>query len=96
MPVNILIRDVPDEVREALARSAHEKGQSMQAYLQDVLSAEARLSRNLGLIDAVRATIDSSVVEPTPDDWTTDYIRAQRQERSDQQMRVLTEGRDTA
>lgn len=46
MTVALQIRDVPDEVRDALAQRAAELGQSMQAFLLDVMAREARLTRN--------------------------------------------------
>lgn len=94
MAVNILIRDVPDEIRDSLAAMAKDQGQSMQVFLQDMLASRARLSRNMELIDAVRATIDRSRVEPMdPDVTVADIVREQRQERSENQMRVFDEWR---
>jgi hypothetical protein len=49
--VNILVRDVPDEVREALADMARRRGQSLQAYLISVLEVEAALSRNRAVLE---------------------------------------------
>jgi hypothetical protein len=46
MPVAIQIRDVPEEVRDALAEAAAERGQSMQTYLLNLVSDEARRKRN--------------------------------------------------
>ena len=51
MTVALQIRDVPDEVRDALARRAAEKGQSMQAYLLTLVSADARRSRMADMFD---------------------------------------------
>ena len=42
MTVALQIRDVPEEVRDAIAKRAAEKGQSMQAYLLELLSDDAR------------------------------------------------------
>jgi hypothetical protein len=42
----ITIRDVPDEVKEALARDARERGQSLQAFLLGVLGRQAAFQRN--------------------------------------------------
>jgi hypothetical protein len=46
MTVVLTIRDVPDEVRDALARDARERGQSLQAFLLSVLKRQAEFSRN--------------------------------------------------
>lgn len=44
--VAIQVRDVPADVREALAREARSRGESLQAYLLEVLEREARAARN--------------------------------------------------
>jgi hypothetical protein len=44
MAVALQIRDVPEEVRDALAKRAADKGQSMQAYLLNLVSEDARRS----------------------------------------------------
>lgn len=51
MPVAIQIRDVPEEVRDVIARRAAQRGQSMQLYLLDLLREEARAARNAELFD---------------------------------------------
>ena len=40
------IRDVPDGVKEALARDARERGQSLQAFLLGVLVRQAAFRQN--------------------------------------------------
>jgi plasmid stability protein len=45
MTVALQIRDVPEEVRDALAEAAAARGQSMQAYLLDLVAEEARIAR---------------------------------------------------
>jgi plasmid stability protein len=44
MTVALQIRDVPEEVRDAIAKRAAEEGQSMQAYLLNLVSEDARRS----------------------------------------------------
>jgi antitoxin FitA len=51
MTVALQIRDVPEEVRDALAEAAAERGQSMQAYLLNLVSDEARRRRNADVFD---------------------------------------------
>jgi antitoxin FitA len=92
MPVNILIRDVPDEVRETLAAVARARGQSMQAYLQEVLASQARLSRNMALIDAARATVATDeLARNLTAQGVVELIRRQRQEREDELVRRVVE-----
>jgi antitoxin FitA len=49
--VALQIRDVPDELRDRLSELAIERGQSLQAYLFDVISDEARRADNLAVLD---------------------------------------------
>ena len=42
----VTIRDVPDDVRDALAAQARERGQSLQAHLLEMLRQHARFARN--------------------------------------------------
>jgi hypothetical protein len=49
----VTIRDVPDEVRDALAREARERGQSLQSYLLGVLNRQAAFSGNRRILDEV-------------------------------------------
>ncbi len=44
--VALQIRNVPEEVRDALAERASQLGLSMQAFLLDLVKREARLARN--------------------------------------------------
>ncbi|MFP8882473.1 FitA-like ribbon-helix-helix domain-containing protein [Streptomyces mangrovi] len=48
--VALQIRDVPEEVRDALAARARENGQSLQAFLRALVVREASFSRNLELL----------------------------------------------
>jgi plasmid stability protein len=49
MAVALQIRNVPDEVRDALVERASQLGQSMQAYLLDLVQREARLASNASM-----------------------------------------------
>lgn len=44
--VSLQIRDVPDGVRDVLASSAAARGQSLQAYLLELVRRDADLARN--------------------------------------------------
>lgn len=50
MSVALQIRDVPEEVRDALASAAAERGQSLQAYLLEMIRREVRIRRNVDII----------------------------------------------
>ncbi|NGO80601.1 hypothetical protein G6045_33825 [Streptomyces sp. YC504] len=49
--VALQIRDVPEDVRDRLAAIAAERGQSLQAYLYDVVTDEARRRDNLAVLE---------------------------------------------
>jgi len=49
--VALQIREVPEELRDRLSELARQRGQSLQAYLFDVLSDEARRQDNLVVLD---------------------------------------------
>src|SRR4051812_33278230 len=48
--VALQIRDVPEEMRDKLAAIAGERGQSLQAYLFDVIQDEVRRKDNLAVL----------------------------------------------
>ena len=58
--VALQIRDVPDEVRDRLAAAAARRGQSLQAYLLDLVKADARRDRNRELIATLRGRTDGT------------------------------------
>ena len=49
------IRNVPEDVRDALAERASQLGQSLQAFLLDLVKREARLTRNSRMFDRTAA-----------------------------------------
>lgn len=61
--VALQIRDVPDDVRDVLAAHARAQGQSLQAFLLDLVRREAGFARNQALLadlnwsDGSRATL---------------------------------------
>lgn len=79
MSINLLIRDVPDAVRDALAKRARARGQSMQTYLYEMVTADARRSDNIALLDAVRA-VGGGVVDARPGE-TAEMLRSLRESR---------------
>lgn len=55
------IRDVPEDVRDTLARAAAGQGRSLQAYLLELVRREALARRN---IDIVYSTADVRIEIP--------------------------------
>ncbi len=51
MSVAIQIKDVPEEVRDAIAARAAARGQSTQVYLRSLLEREFRAERNRLLLE---------------------------------------------
>ena len=51
MSVAIQIKDVPEEVRDAIAARATARGQTTQVYLRAMLEREFRAERNKRLIE---------------------------------------------
>lgn len=49
--VALQIRDVPEELRDRLAAIAEERGQSLQAYLFDLVRDEVRRRDNLAVLE---------------------------------------------
>ncbi len=50
MSVVLTIRDVPEAVRDELAREARDRGQSLQAYLLGLLARQASFAQNRQII----------------------------------------------
>jgi hypothetical protein len=50
MTVTVTVRDVPEDVRDALTRTARSRGQSLQAFLMSLLKQQAAFSRNAELL----------------------------------------------
>jgi plasmid stability protein len=69
MVVALQIRDVPEDVRDAIAQRAARQGQSVQAYLLDLVQREARMLRNAA---AFERTAGSRIV--IPDGLTPEQI----------------------
>lgn len=76
--VALQIRDVPEDLRDRLAELAHERGQSLQAYLFDVLQDEARRQDNLAVLDRFGKGSYGSRLSPAD---ISEALRAGRAER---------------
>jgi antitoxin FitA len=65
--VALQIRDVPESARDALARQAKAKGQSLQSYLRELVLREASFTSNLRILEEI-STWDRSGSDATLDD----------------------------
>ena len=66
MTVAVQIRDVPEDVRDALTAEARRRGQSVQAYLLALVEHEARAVQNAAAFTrthALRVTLSTDPVE---------------------------------
>ena len=77
--VAIQIRDVSPDVRDALAKEAESRGESLQMFLLDILELEARKAKNRALMKNLPN------LEPLPKTSinTVELIRELREERTD-------------
>ncbi len=76
--VALQIRDVPDEVRDALAEQARARGQSLQAYLLELVETQARRMRNAALLDRFAGRSDGARSLPGE---TANELAEQREQR---------------
>lgn len=76
--IALQIRNVPDDVREALVERARAKGQSLQTFLLSLVEEEARRSTNAALLERFADRSDGSRL--TSDELTAevDHLRAER------------------
>ncbi|MER7460991.1 hypothetical protein [Micromonospora sp. NPDC126480] len=78
--VAIQIRDVPEDVRDALAAAAKARGQSLQAYLLELVQAQAKRLNNMSVLDRFSGRSDGTLSIPGE---TSAELADQRQERED-------------
>ncbi|GEL16514.1 FitA-like ribbon-helix-helix domain-containing protein [Pseudonocardia asaccharolytica] len=80
MSTVITIRDVPDDVKDVLAREARSAGQSLQAFLLGVLKQQAAFGRNRQIIAEIERDLarGGGVGDDAPD--AADVLRAERAE----------------
>lgn len=76
--VALQIRDVPEDVRQALAERARARGQSLQAFLLSLVEDEARRSANLALLDRFVGREDGSRLSVSVATDALDRARAER------------------
>ncbi len=85
--VALQIRDVPEDVRRALAERARTQGQSLQALLLRVVTDEARRSANLALLARFEGRDDGSRMSAA---GVVEALDAARVERDAQLVRVVS------
>lgn len=83
--VNIQVRDVPEQVRDAFAEAARTRGQSMQAYLRNLREEDAQRADNVRLLREVADMGGGHVA--VADDAASELaaIRSDRDERNKSQ-----------
>lgn len=77
--VALQIRDVPDDVRQALASRAATRGQSLQSFLLTLLTDEARRSTSLAMLEHFGGRGDGSRLTSTQVTEALDHARRQRE-----------------
>ncbi len=78
--VALQIREVPDDVRQTLADRAAACGQSLQSFLLSLVTAEARRSTNLALLERFDGRHDGSQLSTMQVTEELDEARASREE----------------
>ena len=73
--VALQIRDVSEDVRDALVVQAKVRGQSLQAYLLDLVETQARRLRNVSALEAFTGRSDGTRSLPGE---TADELAEQR------------------
>jgi hypothetical protein len=76
--VALQIRDVPEELRDRLSELASQRGQSLQAYLFDVVRDEARRQDNLAVLARFGKGAYGTRLSPADVDGALRAARAER------------------
>lgn len=77
--VALQIRDVPDDIRQALAERAAARGQSVQAFLLTLVTDEAHRSSNLAVLERFAGRQDGSQLSSAQVTEALDQARAGRE-----------------
>lgn len=77
--VALQIRDVPESVRDDLARAAKARGQSLQSFLREVIDREARAARNR---EFLRTYVPPQRNKDVPPLDVVEYLEREREERT--------------
>lgn len=78
--VALQIRNVDDDVRDALVARARAKGQSLQAYLLEMVRDDARRATNLAILERFQGRHDGASL---PAGAAAEELRALRAEREE-------------
>lgn len=76
--VALQIRDVPEDVRDALAEQARVRGKSLQGLLLELITVEARRARNIALLDQFDSRDDGANLSADELLGSLDDARAER------------------
>lgn len=88
MSVAVTIRDVPEDVRDALGQYARQQGQSLQGFLLGLLTRQARFAQNQSILAAVGGELSAGgggAGADAPD--AADVLAAARAERDSRPAR---------
>lgn len=77
--VALQIREVPDDIRQALADRAAARGQSLQSFLLSLVTDEARRSTNLALLERFGGRQDGSQLSTRRVTEALDQARTDRE-----------------
>lgn len=86
--VAIQIRDVPENIRDDLAREARRRGVSLQVHLREVLEREARAARNREFLRGFTPIRGTATAEPVD---VPALIAAERDQRDRRVLDVVTD-----
>src|SRR5215470_16457155 len=78
--VALQIRDVPEQVRDILAERARAMGQSLQAFLLNLVEAEAKRAQNVSVLARFAGRTDGVRAQPGE---TAAELAAERASRAD-------------
>lgn len=76
--VALQIRNVPEEVRQALAERARGRGQSLQAYLLELVTREHSRTRNIEALERLASQEPAARLDPSQTLGVLDAARAQQ------------------
>lgn len=76
--VALQIRDVPDDVRDALMATAKARGMSLQGLLLELVTTEARRTRNLAVLSRARNRTGTYETRPGDAARELEALRAER------------------
>lgn len=76
--VALQIRNVPEEVSQALAERARRRGQSLQAYLLELVTREHSRARNIEALECLARQEAAAQLDPAQTLGVLDAARAQQ------------------